>query len=347
MYASDQRLRLSPEDDFMHAIEAASNFNESMYFNLFDHGKKMGGWFRLGNRPNENHAEMTCCLYLPDGRVGFMYQRPELDHNDAFDAGGLQCEVVKAFEKLRLNYRGMICVLDDPQQMEDPRKAFSNNPILPCNVSLEFSNIGPAFGGEPVDENDQPVEIDAAASFARGHYEQHMAGSGSIHIGQEHFEISGFGLRDHSWGPRYWQNIHWYRWLPLVFSPDFAMVASVITLKDGSTTHWGVVMTRNAEGDIVNDEITHVDLVSDYDQLQQATSQSASIQTASGNTYNLTGKALTTIPLRNRRKDGQGNELHTRITEAMTEFHCNGMTGYGMAEYLDQMIDDRPVGYPR
>jgi len=23
--------------------------------------------------------------------------------------------------------------------------------------------------------------------------------------------IDGFGLRDHSWGPRYWQAIYWYR----------------------------------------------------------------------------------------------------------------------------------------
>ena len=31
---------------------------------------------------------MTTCLYLPDGRVAFMYNRPEISDNDAFDAGG-------------------------------------------------------------------------------------------------------------------------------------------------------------------------------------------------------------------------------------------------------------------
>ena len=62
----------------------------------------MGGWFRLGNRVNENYAEMTCCIYLPDGRVGFMYQKPEIQTNDVFDAGGMRFEVVEPF-KLKLS----------------------------------------------------------------------------------------------------------------------------------------------------------------------------------------------------------------------------------------------------
>ena len=33
----------------------------------------------MGNRPNEGYAEMTVCLYLPDGRVGFMFKRPHIE----------------------------------------------------------------------------------------------------------------------------------------------------------------------------------------------------------------------------------------------------------------------------
>lgn len=346
MYAPNTRLRLGPEDEGMHAIEISKNFNESMYFNLFDHTQKIGGWFRLGNRPNERHAEMSCCLYLPDGRVGFMYQRPELQHNDAFDAAGMQFEVIEPFEHQRVNYQGMLCVLDDPQQMEDPRKAFTQNPIMPCTVNFDFHGIAPAFGGEPVDNNGNPVEMDAEKSFARGHYEQHLSGSGEIQVGEERFTLDGFGLRDHSWGPRYWQNIHWYRWLPLVFNEDLAMVLSLITQSDGDTTHWGIVMNRASSGELRNDPITHIDFQTDYDHLKQAMGQRATVQTASGASYEITGRALSMIPLRNRRKDNNGNELHTRITEAMTEFHCNGHTGYGMAEYLDQIINNDPAGFP-
>ena len=86
---SDIEIKLEPQDEYNHVPDEATNYNESMYFNVFDHGKKMGGWFRLGNRVNEGYAEMTCCIYLPDGRIGFMFGRPEISTNEVFDAGGM------------------------------------------------------------------------------------------------------------------------------------------------------------------------------------------------------------------------------------------------------------------
>ena len=74
----DIELLLEPEDEYNHEPDDVSNYNESMYFNLIDHSQRIGGWFRLGNRVNENYAEMTCCIYLPNGRVGFMYKKTGL-----------------------------------------------------------------------------------------------------------------------------------------------------------------------------------------------------------------------------------------------------------------------------
>ncbi len=54
---------------------------------------------------------------------------------------------------------------------------------------------------------------------------------------------------------------------------------------------------------------------------------------------------LNLIPLRNRRPDPDGNMLVTRITEGMTEWTLDdGRVGYGLSEYLDQIIDGQPVG---
>jgi hypothetical protein len=346
MHPPGTTLRLSEADEGMHAVEAARNFNESMYFNLFDHEQKIGGWLRVGNRPNEGHAEMSCCLYLPGGRVGFMCQRPELRHNTGFDAGGMQIEIVEPFRRQRAHYRGMLCVLDEPQQMINPQAAFRRNPIRRCELEFEFNGLAPPFGGEPVQADGSPLELSPDSAFARGHYEQHLAGAGWLQVGSERYVLRGFGLRDHSWGPRYWQNLHWYRWLPLVFGEDFALLLSVVTRRDGVRSDWGVVMTRDAKGEARNDTVTRIELRSDYDARQQAVAQSAVLHTESGASYELAGRALSLIPLRNRRVDEAGRELHTRITEAMTEFRCNGRVGYGMAEYLDQMLDGQPAGYP-
>jgi hypothetical protein len=58
----------------------------------------------------------------------------------------------------------------------------------------------------------------------------------------------------------------------------------------------------------------------------------------------VTGTVISLIPLRNRRTDPDGNERLTRITEAMTRYECNGQRGIGMSEYLDQIVDGRPIG---
>ena len=87
-------VRLEPQDEYMHELGPEPNFNESMYFNVYDPKSQVGGFFRLGNRANEGTGEMTCCIYLPDGRVGFMFKRPDVHNNDAFDAAGMRFDVV-------------------------------------------------------------------------------------------------------------------------------------------------------------------------------------------------------------------------------------------------------------
>ena len=99
---------LEPEDEYTHEPDAASNYNESMYLNGFDLDQGLGAWFRLGNRVNEGYAEMSVCLYLPDGRVGFMFGRPKIEHNDAMHAGGLEIAVVTPFEHLTIAYEGRL-----------------------------------------------------------------------------------------------------------------------------------------------------------------------------------------------------------------------------------------------
>ncbi len=57
------------------------------------------------------------------------------------------------------------------------------------------------------------------------------------------------------------------------------------------------------------------------------------------------GSVLRLIPLRNRRTDPDGNELVTRISEGLTRWTLDdGRVGYGLSEYLDQIVDGSPVG---
>ena len=223
--------------------------------------------------------------------------------------------------------------------MADPKRAFRENPSVPCTVELDYEGVSPMYGGETVREDGTPIEIDPEKSFAKAHYEQHCAASGRFTVGDEVFEINGHGLRDKSWGPRHWQAIDWYRWCPMNFGRDFGMMLSVIGDGKGGARQGGMVFR-----DGIYDLIKECRIESDWDEHGYQTQLRAEVKTEAGKSYSVTGRVMSLIPLRNRRTTPDGAELQTRITEGMTEYRCGDLVGYGLSEYLDQIIDGQPNG---
>jgi hypothetical protein len=317
----------------MHENTGEPRFNESMYFNFFDARRRLGGFVRIGNRPNEGHAETTLCLFRPapdaapvrspaDGGVLFRFERAAITDNSAFDAGGARFEVEEPFERLRVRFRGKACWLSEPRAMSDPGRAFRENPWVPVELELAIRGVGPMFGGEPTEPRADEME------FARGHYEQHHQASGRVVIDGEAFEIDGLGLRDHSWGPRSWQAPARYRWLTANFGEDFGFMGSQIVRPDGVETRGGFVH-HGRELVVVKDlriDTQFTDAERLHDRIRVV------LDCADGRPLEVEGRVLSLIPLRNRR-DGRV----TRISEGMTEWRCADRVGYGLSEYLDQI----------
>jgi len=83
---------------------------------------------------------------------------------------------------------------------------------------------------------------------------------------------------------------------------------------------------------------------SDWDENGYQTALRARVKTHGGKAYEVTGEVMSLIPLRNRRTTPDGQELQTRITEGMTRYRCGDLVGYGLSEYLDQIVDGQPNG---
>jgi len=109
-------FRLERADEYSHRPTAEPNFNESVYANGWDPRLRMGAWMRLGNRVNEGHAELSVCIYLPDGRVACQFRRPQIDSNERHAAGGMAYAVLEPFHAVEMSYRGELMVLDDAAQ---------------------------------------------------------------------------------------------------------------------------------------------------------------------------------------------------------------------------------------
>lgn len=311
---------VKPEDDYTHPLGPEENFNESVYFNFFDRAHNRGGFIRVGNRANEGYAEMSVIVYNSDGSALFNYKKPEIDNNDAWDAGGARIEVLEPGEKIRTIYKGSALYLSDLADMKDPGRAFKSNPFKQLEIDLVHSGVGPLYGhvGDAKDKNE----------FARAHYEQHMGVSGTIAIeGEQPFTFTGHGLRDHSWGPRYWQSIRSYRWITGNFGDDLGMVLSIVGERKGGMFHKGDKFLK----------ITDLDLKSEYqDNSRFHKSMVADVTLENGDKHRVEGKVKGFIPLRNRR-----SEQVTYIGEGMTEYTLDGSRiGYGLSEYLDQPGDE-------
>jgi hypothetical protein len=316
---------LVAEDDYTHPLGSEPNFNESMYFNFFDPKQSIGGFVRLGNRANEGRAEMTVCLYLEGGRVLFNFQRAQIDDNDAFDAGGMRFEVIEPSDKLRTTYRGSVVDLSDPTQMADPTSAFKNNPRRKISLDLIHEATGPMYGSS---KDKQQEKLDADKQFAKAHYEQHMAVTGTLEIDGETIGIDGFGLRDHSWGPRHWQAIESYDWLTLNFGRDFGAMVSIVR-RDADNEKRGGVIVRDGELKL----ITKVEIEPEYeDNGLFHRALKVAIETHDGEALEISGEVKGFIPLRNRRGD-----MMTHIGEGMTEWRCGDQVGYGLSELLRQV----------
>ena len=340
---------IKPEDDFMHDDEGKENYNESMYFNVIDPQQRVGGWFRIGNRVNEGHAEMSCCVYLPDGKIAFMHEKPKIDTNERFDAGGMRIEVIEPFKKVKLAYDGPLCVMGRPADMADPSTAFKNNPSEPCEIRLDYTGVSPMHGGMRVMADGSPLPD--VVGFAKGHTEQHVAGEGSIRIGEQTWRVSGFGLRDHSWGPRHWSNIHWYRWLPMNFGPDFGAMVSIVKLAAAPKVATGMVL----EGGKYH-RIEKAQIAPTWDKDYYQTALTVRVTTDADKEYEIVGEVLSLIPLRHRRTSPKGEKYLTRITEGFTRYTCREVVdgeptgeareGFGISEFLDQIEEDgTPVGF--
>lgn len=327
---------IRPEDEFTHAPSSEANFNESVYTNGFSTSSHVGGWMRLGNRVNEGHAELSVCLYLPDGRIACNFSRPTIASNDRHAAGGLTYTVLVPFKSVKMEYEGELLIVDDPDALRDPQAMFASASRLPGRVSWTHEAVSPIHGGEPVDDS---VPTMYGRDFSLGHFNQHGRVLGEIQVGSERWPIDGFGWRDHSWGPRYWQAIYYYRLFLANFANGDGFMLLKITDKSGFARRVGVLLVEGRY-----EEITDMDIHTEWTDRQDPRRVHIGVRTAHRKAV-IFAEILKLAPLRNRRKTEQGT-LVSRIAEGYTRFTWDDRVGYGMTEYIERIEDETLAGYP-
>jgi hypothetical protein len=190
------------------------------------------------------------------------------------------------------------------------------------------------------------VEFDAltdphyAGQGERGHFEQTGAVKGSISLDGTTWNVSGFGVRDKSWGPRSWQSSSQSEgkpapkpagpapftvWFSMNWGPDMALGCTAVPTADGSLAGRGWVQSSGAIQDLAEVRVTG----STYKPGSILhTGMRLDAVAADGTKYGIDGDVMTVCPTKIPMAAGA-----TFVNEGLARFTLDGRVGYGIAEY--------------
>ena len=329
-------MMLTDADEYTHEIGKAANWNESRYVDFWDSKARIGGWFRIGNRPNEGRAEMSACINLPDGRTAFMFDRPTIAGN-TLQAGGQVWDIQAPWRHTTVRYSGPAILLDDAWLLTDPKQAFAESERVTMTVEVDSR----AFGLQSVMGFDQDhIGLIFLPGQADCHYQHLIHSVGHVTIGSQSWDFNGRGGKDHSWGPRNWHAKIYLRWLIAAFDDDlgFMLVRAVGPTKQ---TRSGFVW--DGSGFHVVDDF---DMKNAYGGSPHYALQRVDLNIRSGaHRWQATGRPQGWLPLRHRQTGADGKPALLRIIKSPTDWTGpEGRTGEGMCEYHDLMVAGRPFG---
>lgn len=315
-------------DEYMHLPSDDPNFNESAFYDLVNSDGSQAWTLRIGNRVNRGYAEVTVIGFLPDGRTAFHFQRAPIDNNDAFAAGGVRFDVVEPMKRMKVRFVGDVRMLADATELEDPKRVFTESPLEHLELELDYEDLVTMYGVDSISGGA------ATSTLSTGHYQGPAKARGTVKLGDRSEEISGFGFRDHSWGPRQWNAPKYWRWLTGVVDEGTFFEGFRWRIGDEQPPDFGVVS--------IDGKLSFVDRV-DYSTTYGPApyypeTVRITLHTTDG-PVEVIGKQLHVAPLRHR-----SGEHVARIARAVFRCEFAGRIAYGWSEYHDQVVDGIPIG---
>jgi hypothetical protein len=334
---------MTPSDinhENMHPTLDEAAWSESYYFNFIDPVSKIGMFTRMGFRPGDGWADALHVIYLEGSRVAFTYGRRDIGndltvYDDDLKTGDLTIKCLEPHSKWQLDYNG-------PAQ-----------DIADASILLERSKLRPEgwFKGAQLDMKlifdciTEPhfTHSENGSTGTYGHFEQSGKVTGNIKVGDQSWQVQGYGVRDKSWGPRDWgagqrggstasqpsfstpgSPNPFVNWFSMNFGPDAAMGGSAFRHSTGEIRGGGWIQqhgqSRRLNGVVITTEYKANSIIHEHVRLTG--------KIEGGEDIEITGQVLNVCPTKVPMPGGA-----TFINEGLVEFDWNGKTGFGIAEH--------------
>jgi len=320
----------NPQDDFQHPVGEHPAWNESYYFFWSDTESELGAFMRIGIKGNEGNIESLLGLYLGGARIGFHHTRLPInrDHTE-LSAGGLSFVRKEPMKRWNLLFNGELQDIPDGKILETPRRDRLPgwHTMSRLEMDIDFEAISPPLN-----------HLSSGNQGGQAHYEHYGQASGTVKIAGIDARVTGYGCRDHSWGPRTWslqahnipqvpgKPMTTYKWLGATFGPDLAFAVTCIADEQG--------VHRSLSGLIrigdMDKELTDVVITSEYLPGTIMHKSMHLVGKVDGKKFEVFGEVVNHIPTKRPMPDG----TTTFITEGLTRFRTpEGRQALGIAEY--------------
>ncbi len=318
-------------NELMHPVGDQPAWSESYYFNFVDPDTGIGMFTRMGFRPGSGWADALHVVYLGGKRVAFTYGRRDIEQNlSAYDgdlnAGDLTIRCVEPFKQWRISYHGPAQDIADAQVLLRRSKERAEGWFTPAVLDMDLTfacTTDPHYAGQG----------------EHGHFEQAGRVSGEIRLGDQQFNVAGFGVRDKSWGPRDWGAgsqsgtsaaqpasgpAPFVNWFSMNFGESVALGGSCFREPGGTLRGKGWMLRDNVAVDLKDitvestyqtDSIVHESVV-----LQAKTAQDEQLR--------IEGDVLSVCPTKIPFPGGA-----IFVNEGLTRFRWGDLDGYGIAEH--------------
>ncbi len=318
-------------------------YNDSHYFNFFDHEHKIGGFTRIGKLANQNASLGMFYIFDRQDCALVLLQSEHIPRDlKELRSSCMRYEIIEPLKELRIVATGKFLRLEDPSELSDPMacaRRVEDKDFVSVDVDITFKAwaeihnskrfYARGLADRMVEKGFGLRDLMEARKFAAEHYEQVGSYSGSIRIGSRAIDLkNASGHRDHSWGPRDMSGIKGWTWLTAQFGHEAAV--NVAWFNAGNLDILSGFLCRN--GHNYPCRVHHLDTEFEDDGITQKTIRFA-VEDTSGFRMEIKGRVLNPVPI----VLADDDQNHTIAFEAMTEYEWQGRTGYGISEYVHKL----------
>ncbi|MBU7015550.1 MAG: hypothetical protein HXS52_00605 [Theionarchaea archaeon] len=274
-------------------------WNESYYFNFYDPRTCIGGFTRIGFKPNKNEA------------VGYLF----LFYQNEILKVVLQDKVETVPERIQV---GSLQFVPEWTLAFSGKMAGGEATIRNVDVRLKYAPLHTEFSYLAC-VTSQQQEI--CKVVCADHYEQMGLVTGRITVDSCSQDIRALGERDHSWGERDWNAPDLWIYVTAPFDPEFGINIAQMRI-NGEEINTGFIM-ENGENFPVLD--VKAECITQDGRQKEVLYRISDVR---GRRFTLKGRVLNTVQIPYR---GRGVSV---LNENLTSFECGKKKGYGIAEYL-------------